>query len=146
MSNSQYVKTKDGWAQRVQGDVTVAEQSIAAPTDVQFVKNEPITWLSAKSVATGTWDTTAPYDNVKDYSKVEVKVKLGTSKPFSLDLYWSEDQTNVDLVENVIVSKTAQFDKVSVPVRGSFLKVAVKNEDAVANTFSVTGFKKPIGG
>lgn len=139
-NNSYFMKVNDDGTISVQ----LASSDVAQPTDVQAVYTQSFTFLPAKTVTAGAWDTTAPYFYVGDASKFVAKLKLGSSKPVSIDLYWSDDQTNIDIVENIVINETTQWKVVVSEVKGNYVKVAVKNEDTASLVFDVKGYKRTI--
>lgn len=124
--------------------ISLQDSGILLGTDVQAVYTQASSFLTAKSVGAGLWDVTSAYTYVGDASKFVTKVKLGSSKKISVDLYWSDDQTNIDLVENIVVDKTTQWESIISEVKGAYVKVAVKNGDVASLIFDVKGFKRSL--
>jgi len=116
---------------------------IAQPTDLQAVYNEPITLFASKAVNTVSYDTSATYVQVDKCSKLAVNTKVDQAKPFKVDLYWSEDGTNITTVQT-IADKTGQWDSQVIEVRAPWVKAVPYNGDTVTRTFEIKGYKKAI--
>ena len=118
-------------------------QEYTTPTDLQAVYNEPITLFASKAVNTVSYDTSAAYVQVDKCSKLAVNTKVDQAKPFKVDLYWSEDGTNITTVQ-IIADKTGQWDSQVIEVRGPWVKAVPYNGDTVTRTFEIKGYKKAI--
>jgi hypothetical protein len=122
---------------------TLTGSNVIPGIDIQAVLNESVTLFASKAVNTVSWDTSAAYVDVKDFSRLAVNTKVDQSKPFKVDLYWSEDGTNITTVQS-IVDKTGQWDSQVIEVRAPWVKAAVYNGDTVTRTFEIKGYKKPL--
>jgi hypothetical protein len=123
--------------------VSLQNSGIILPVEAQVVQNNAITLFASKAVNTMAWDTSAPYVNVSECSRIAVNTKVDSNKPFKVDLYWSEDGINVTTVQS-IVDKTGQWDSQVIEVREPWVKVAPYNGDTVTRTFEIKGYKKTL--
>ena len=111
------------------------------PFDAQATYNVPDTQLSAKAITATSTDTSAVYLDVKQFSRLGIKVKAEASDAMQVDLYWSEDQTVVDSVQNIF-SGTAQWFNGEFPVLGSYVKVVIKNTGSATHTYDAKTLRK----
>jgi hypothetical protein len=118
-------------------------QEFITPSDIQTVYNEPITLFASKAVNTVSWDTSSTYVQVDKCSKLAVNTKLDSNKPFKVDLYWSEDGTNITTIQH-LADKTEQWDSQVVEVRSPWVKAVPYNGDTVTRTFEIKGYKKAL--
>jgi hypothetical protein len=141
MSNSQFVKTKDGWAQRVKGDVTVAESTILQPVDIQARYSQTIQTHNAVSVGANGWGASSWID-CNGFDKLALTLLNDASTASKAVIHWSHDGITHH-GETSILSSEATAKRTSITdVQARYARININNADTVSHIMSAWVYLK----